>query len=75
MKPGIIYIWSKGLEEWEATALTHPEVCFRYPAHNVRVGVGKLIVEYQYSKVMGLGRLDVFKDNLDRFMGVFVVIG
>lgn len=73
MLPNTVYVWSSGLEQWEATALIPAkDVCFRYPLHNIRVGTGKLVLEFVHSKRLGAGKLDVFKDHLNRFMGVCV---
>lgn len=73
MYPGIVYVWSSGLEQWEETSFNPPtDVTFCYPKRFVTVGTGKYVVTYCHSKTMAAGRLDIFTDPLNRFVGVYV---
>ena len=58
MKPGIVYVWSSGLEEWEET---NPVPYSNY------VDVGT----YQHTKTFGQGRIFIFKDYANRYTATY----
>jgi hypothetical protein len=57
MKPGIVYVWSSGLEQWEETGLPFSStIQYKF---------------YLYSKKIGKGTLQIFKDTENRYLGIF----
>lgn len=57
MKPDNFYVWSSGLETWKEANLSYDD--------------GEAL-QFSHVKTFGTGTLRIYKDPLNRFIGIFV---